>query len=75
MQWYDAGWFQLLLLFSMLGALVLAAFLGPKPKPVQRTIHVGDRVCNVVFVKTGEQCTGGRHKECTDVGYDRAACP
>lgn len=75
MEWYDEGWVQLLILFSIVGALVLTAILGPKPRPIKRTIHVGDQVCDVAFVKTGEQCTGGRHNECTDVGFDRAVCP
>jgi hypothetical protein len=75
MHWYDEGWAQLLFLFSGLGALMLFAILSPKPPPVRRIIRVSGRVCDVVFVKTGEQCTEGRHRECHDVGYDEARCP
>lgn len=66
------GWGTLILLSPIL-LMVLLAFVGPRPKPERRTIHVGSRVCDVVFVKTSETCDN--HGRCTDYGYDEARCP
>jgi len=42
----------------------------PRPK---RTIRVGEKTCEVRFVRTGQSCTSTGF--CTDRGYDEAVCP
>ncbi len=55
--------------------MVVLAIVNPPP-PVKRTIVVGQKVCEVVFVKTDEKCEQHLlHQECKDVGYDKAVCP
>jgi len=64
-----------LLLLSPLVTIVVMILVNP-PKPAKRTIHVGAKVCEVAFVKTGEQCEDRLlHHECKDEGYDKAVCP
>lgn len=65
-----------LLLLSPVVAIMGIALLGPYPPAPKRTIVVGQKVCDVVFVKTGQQCEDRLlHHECNDEGYDKAVCP
>src|SRR5512135_2790448 len=69
------GWGTLIVLSPILLLIIMAIF-GPLPPPERRTIHVGNKVCDVVFVKTGETCEDRLlHHECRDVGFDQAICP
>jgi hypothetical protein len=70
----DGPWPGILLLVLLL-AFVIIAVVHPPP-PERRTIRVGQKVCDVVFVKTDEKCEQHLlHQECHDLGYDRAVCP
>jgi hypothetical protein len=63
------GW----ILLGMLALFVGLIIFGPKPTPVRRSIHVGAKICDVVFVTTGKHCNG--HGDCRSVRYDQAVCP
>ena len=68
------AWAQYAFLGILAAIIPVTIIFSPNPKPTQRTIHVGTHVCPVVFVVTGQVCSGGRHNECHDVGYDDAQC-
>jgi hypothetical protein len=64
-----------LLLLSPFILIVILTLVNPPPA-VKRTIVVGKKVCEVVFVKTGQKCEDRLlHHECRDEGYDQAVCP
>jgi hypothetical protein len=65
----SSGWGTLLLLSPIILFAILA-LLG-SPPPQVRTIHVGSKICDVVFVKTGQRCNG-HGGQCEDEGYDKA---
>jgi hypothetical protein len=66
------AWFMIV---TPIVAIVLIALFGKRPPSEVRTIHVGSKVCTVVFVKTGETCEHHLlHEECHDEGYDQARC-
>ncbi len=62
-----------IILFSSLAIISVVAIVFP-PKHERRTIYVGTKLCDVVFVVTGRKCNG-HGGECHDVGYDQAVCP
>ena len=69
-------WVAVVLLLALVSGVGIAAYFSPPPKPVQRTVRVGEQTCKVVFVKTDRHCDGlGRQQRCWDEGYDRAVCP
>lgn len=66
-------WGTLLLLSPFLVIGGIALMLGPPPA-TPRTIHVWGHVCPVVWVKTGQECSGRHNNDCHDIGYDDAQC-
>ena len=67
-------WAGTLILLSPILLIVILAIVNP-PKPERRTIHVGGKVCDVLFVVTDQKCEHHLlHEECRDIGYDQAVC-
>jgi hypothetical protein len=68
-------WMQLLIVLSPIWVMVLLVIVNP-PKPEKRHVRVGNKICEVIFMKTGEKCEDHLlHHECKDEGYDEAVCP